>query len=65
LRERSRVSNRVRISEGEGDLGKRLKGYQRKIDIEGWWVGGRGGDIMGTQGGREKEEKRWGMGRVG
>jgi hypothetical protein len=32
---------------------------------EGWWVGGRGGDIRGTQGGREKEEKMWGMGRVG
>jgi hypothetical protein len=38
---------------------------EREIDREGVWVGGRGRDISGMKGGREREEQRWGMRRVG
>jgi hypothetical protein len=29
------------------------------------WLGGRGRDISGMKGGREREEQRWGMRMVG
>jgi hypothetical protein len=38
---------------------------EREIDREGVWVGGRGRDISGMKGGREREKQRWGMRRVG
>jgi hypothetical protein len=41
------------------------KGDEREIDREGVWVGGRGRDISRMKGGREREEQRWGMRRVG
>jgi hypothetical protein len=45
--------------------GKIWKGGEREIDREGVSVGGRGKDISGMKGGREREEQRWGMRRVG
>jgi hypothetical protein len=40
------------------------KGDEREIDREGVLLGGRGRDISGTKGGREREERRWGMRKV-
>ena len=38
---------------------------EREIYREVVWVGGRGRDISWMKGGREREEQRWGMRRVG